>query len=377
MATRRQGRLQGRLRVLPRALLRRARSAGRRARPTQPQRIAIVHHLLLGDTLQITPLLAKCREQHPLAEIVMTVPAGLAGLYAGRPYGVQALPFSPGNAASLTALMRGAPPDLALVPGDNRHAWLAQAMGARWIVAFDGDTPGYKNWMVDEFVPVPAWPWNWGDASALLLPGAAPAAYDPADWPEPPCAAFDPPVAPYAVFHLGARNPLRHWQAPKWRALADWAASRGLHVVWSAGADEQHLVDEVDPDRRHANLAGRLDLAQLWHLVKRAGLVVCPDTGIAHLARLTGAPCVTLFGPGSVELSGAGAYWGRGPTRAVSVADVPCRNQSVVFRRHVPGMQRCVRFAPDCTDNICMQGISIAAVTEAADGVLRQAANRA
>jgi ADP-heptose:LPS heptosyltransferase len=226
-------------------------------------------------------------------------------------------------------------------------------MGARWIVAFDGDTPGYKNWMVDEFVPVPAWPWNWGDASALLLPGPAPAAFDPADWPEPPCAAFDAPAARYAVFHLGARNPLRHWQAPKWRALAEWAVARGLH----------------------ASFAGRLDLAQLWHLVKRASLVVCPDTGIAHLARLTGAPCVTLFGPGSVTLSGAGAYWGQGPTRAVSVADVPCRNQSVVFRRHVPGMQRCVRFAPDCTDNVCMQGLSIAAVTEAAEGVLRQASN--
>ena len=60
----------------PRALARsaaasrssRARSptaSSRRVEPIEPRRILIAHHLLLGDTLMLTPLLAKLRASHP------------------------------------------------------------------------------------------------------------------------------------------------------------------------------------------------------------------------------------------------------------------------------------------------------------------------
>ena len=65
-----------------------ARWGGARRRPDAPQRILVLHHLLLGDTLMVTALLAKLRERHPGAAIVMTVPGAIAPLYAGRPYGV-------------------------------------------------------------------------------------------------------------------------------------------------------------------------------------------------------------------------------------------------------------------------------------------------
>ena len=54
---------------------------------------------------------------------------------------------------------------------------------------------------------------------------------------------------------------------------------------------------------------GALDLAQLWHLLAGAELLVAPDTGVAHLGRIVGAPTVTLFGPGSALLCGAGDFW--------------------------------------------------------------------
>lgn len=44
-------------------------------------------------------------------------------------------------------------------------------------------------------------------------------------------------------------------------------------------------------------LAGRTDLAGLTDVVGRAALVVCGDTGVAHLASALGTPSVVLFGP--------------------------------------------------------------------------------
>ena len=125
------GRLAGRLRVLPRALARRFLRMQRRERPAAPRRILIAHHLLLGDTLMLTPLLAKLRERHPQARIAMTVRRTYAPLYAARPYGVEPVVFEPRDAATLDPLFALGGFDLAYVPGDNRYAWLAAAAGAR------------------------------------------------------------------------------------------------------------------------------------------------------------------------------------------------------------------------------------------------------
>lgn len=361
-------RFANRLRIIARALA--LRAARKRVRPESPRRIAIVHQLLLGDTLCLAPLLAKCRERYPSAELVVTVPPGLEPLFDNPPYGVHAVPYDPRAPRAARRLLALAGFDLALVPGENRFSWLAQALDARWIVGFAGDRPAYKNWPLDERVPFPSWPWNWADVAATLVPGPTPRPYRAGDWPDPACEPFASPARGYCVLHVGARNPLRHWQVAKWRLLAAWLEARGLAVVWSGGAADRALVREIDPAGARTSFAGELGLAQLWHLLKGAHLLVCPDTGVAHLGRVVGVPTVTLFGPGSVELSGAGEFWRASPYRAVQVADVPCRDQSVVFKREVPGMRRCVRFAPACTDNVCMQGIAIEAVTRAVEELL-------
>ena len=68
-------RLATRLHVLPRALL---RGGVRRTQPSEVRRILVVHHLLLGDTLMLTALLARLRARYPQAEIVMTVAPAMA-----------------------------------------------------------------------------------------------------------------------------------------------------------------------------------------------------------------------------------------------------------------------------------------------------------
>src|SRR5262245_27628201 len=100
-------RLHARLRVLPRALLRGLVTFGRRRRPSAPRRVLIAHHLLLGDTIMLTPLLAKLRQVYPAAEVIMTVPEPIAPIYAGSPYGTRVIPWDPRKAETLTPLFAG------------------------------------------------------------------------------------------------------------------------------------------------------------------------------------------------------------------------------------------------------------------------------
>jgi ADP-heptose:LPS heptosyltransferase len=369
-------RLPSRVAIIGRALARRI-AGGRRTRPGRPRRILVAHHLLLGDTLMLTPLLAKLRAQHPDAGIAMTVPLACAALYDGRPYGVRALGWDPRNLASVRQLLAEPPFDLAYVPGDNRHAWLAQAMGARWIVAFAGDRPAYKSWPVDELRDYPAMPGSWFDITATLVDGPPPAAFQPSEWPAPRTAAPEAPGARYCVLHVGASSRLKLWDAERWRELASELRARGCRIVWSAGPGEAALVDACTPEPADFVTAGRLDLAQLWHLLHNASLLVAPDTGVAHLGRIAGVPTIALFGPGSAKLAGHGEFWRDSPYRALTVDPFPCRDQNVLFKREIDWVRICKRRFGECTSPRCMAAIGIGEVVAACEGFLGRAGGTA
>lgn len=354
-----------RLRTFARALPKLVGRSRSRARPTAPRRVLIAHHLLAGDTLMLAPLLAKLREQYPEADIAMTMRRALASLYAGRPYGMRALVYDPRDGAALERLFAEEEFDLALVPGDNRYSWIATAIGAKWIVAFAGDRPAYKSWPVDERVRYPDAEAAWGDMVTEMVPGPAPRPYEPGDWPAPACKPFERPDRSYCVLHVEASTPLKHWPEANWMALAEALAGRGLDVVWSAGPAGADYLARIDPGRRFLALGHRLDFAQLWHLVAGARLLVCPDTSVAHLGKLTFTPTVTLFGPSSARLFGKGQFWRNAPFTEVTVPDFPCRDQRLLFKREIAWVRRCTRTTAECPQPRCMEAISVEQVLRA------------
>jgi ADP-heptose:LPS heptosyltransferase len=370
MPSLRASRLSARLALVPRAAARWVATAGRRRRPAQPRSILVAHNLLLGDTLMLAPLLAKLRDRHPAAAITMTVAPPLVPLFAGRPYGVRAVPYDLRDATAHQALAADGGFDLAIVPGDNRHAMLALAAGARWTVAAAADRPQWKNAIVDELVPMPARPTALGDLFASLVGGPPARAYARGDWPAPHGAPFELPNVPYAVLHVGAGSPLRLWEPDKWQAVAAWLAGRGFRPIWSAGPREEALVHAIDPEGRYPSYAGRLDLAQLWRLLEGARLLIAPDTGALHLAKLTVTPTVALFGPGSHVLFGPGEFWRANPFRAVTIDPFPCRDQRTVFKRELDWVRRCQRSIDECPAPRCMQAIEVAMVERAAGDLL-------
>jgi ADP-heptose:LPS heptosyltransferase len=104
------------------------------------------------------------------------------------------------------------------------------------------------------------------------------------------------------VLHPGASSRARQWPPERWAAVAREQRDAGRHVVITGGAGERRLALEVareagvDPT---VVLSGRTTLLQLTALVAAARLVVCGDTGVAHLATALGTPSVILFGPTS------------------------------------------------------------------------------
>jgi ADP-heptose:LPS heptosyltransferase len=353
--------------VVPRAIA--ARLASRPAKGPV-RRVVVAHNLLLGDTLMLTPLLAKLRRQLPEAEVTLLAAPAFVPLYSSRPYGVRALAFSPSRSETTRALMGEGPFDLGIVVGDNRYSWVAAAMRARHIVAHAGPRPLTQEWFVDEKHPYPATPAAWGDMVADLVDGPPPPPYARGDWPEPPAAPFETPTGRYAVLHVGASTPLKFWRPERWNALALWLRNRGVEPIWSGGPGEEAFVRECDPDGRHRSYAGQLDLAQMWRLLSGAALLVAPDTGIAHLGRATWTPTVALFGPGSAILAGLGDFWRNTPWHPVTEDPFPCRDQRLLFGRQVDWVRRCRRTLAECPAPRCMDAIDLGRVQITADRLL-------
>jgi ADP-heptose:LPS heptosyltransferase len=115
---------------------------------------------------------------------------------------------------------------------------------------------------------------------------------------EPPPAALSP--APGAtVIHPGAASEARRWPAGRWAKVA--AVQRD--VVITGGPDERELADRIASAAARAGaprprvLAGETDLLTLAATIAHASLLLCGDTGAAHLATAFGTPSVVLFGP--------------------------------------------------------------------------------
>ena len=326
----------------------------------------------------LAPLLKKLRERYPDAVIVMTCTPGLVSLYANHPYGVQALGFDPRDVRTFFALFRYRGFDLAFLPADNRLGWLARALDARWIVAFERDRPAYKNRLADEIRSFGDQPLALGDLiAARMVDGEAPAPYMVSDWRAPTAEPFALPPAPYCVLHGGAGSRLRYWDPEKWRALIAHLEIAGIQPVISAGPGEQRLVSQIDSRGKYPACPGNLSLAQMWRLLAGASIVVCPDTGIGHLARVAGAPSVVLFGPGSAMLVGGGEFWRNIPGRKVTIPKFPCRDENMLFRRHLPWAEHCGRSTAECASPKCMHALTDEMVIQALDSLLAETREKA
>jgi ADP-heptose:LPS heptosyltransferase len=268
--------------------------------PPRPQRppVLVLRALGLGDALTAVPALRGLRRAFPGRRLLLAA-AGEPGELL-RACGVV-------DAVVPTRGLYGPPPGARLGPhiavnlhgrGPQSHRLLAAA-GPRRIVAYACPEAGVDGPRWDEAEhEVLRW------ARLVDVAGdrrGVPAACRPDDLRlDVPGALSSRGRRRYAVLHPGASSAARRWPARRWVRLAAGLERRGVPVVLTGGPDERALVAGVAataglPSSRCT--AGELTLHGLAELVAGAALLVCGDTGVAHLATALGTPSVLLFGP--------------------------------------------------------------------------------
>lgn len=268
------------------------------ARPT----LLVLRALGLGDLLTSVPALRGLRAHHPDHRIVLAAPAALGGL-GGLIDAVDELLPTP-DVGSLA--WSGTPPEIAVnLHGSGPESiWALQALHpARLISHAHPSCPK---------VTGPSWSPDIHDVHrwCQLLGGFGIWA-DPTDL-ELPAPPVPSPAPGAVVLHPGAASGATRWPAARYSAVARALTALGQRVVITGDPEERHLgrvVAQMANLPRDAVLAGRTDLRQLAALVANARLVVCGDTGVAHLATAYRTPSVSLFGPVSPQL------WGPPPER--------------------------------------------------------------
>jgi ADP-heptose:LPS heptosyltransferase len=100
-----------------------------------------------------------------------------------------------------------------------------------------------------------------------------------------------------AVVHPGASQPDRRWSPASFAAVVDHLSTKVGAVVLTGTHAEAGLAASVAARATVAprDLSGRTPIGVLAALVAAARVVVCNDTGVAHLAGAVGTPSVTVF----------------------------------------------------------------------------------
>ena len=257
---------------------------------SSPPTVLALRALGLGDALTGVPALRGLRRAHPDARLLLAAPEVL-GSWLGSMGIVDAVV----PAVGLEPLAWDEPgPDVAVNlhgRGPQSHDVLRQLRPGQ-LVAFG--CPGEDGQDAHEGPP---WPEQVHEVDRWCsLVATVGGCCDAEDLRLPRTAAR----GGHVVVHPGAASASRRWPRTRWRAVSAVLTGAGREVVVTGTREEADLCAEV-ASLGARDLSGRLDLHQLSQLVGSAALVLCGDTGVAHLATALGTPSVLLFGPSAPQ----------------------------------------------------------------------------
>lgn len=257
---------------------------------SEPETILVLRALGLGDLLTAVPALRGLRRWRSDARIVLATPGHLGPLallsgavdevlptpglgqlrYHGDPP-VVAVNLHGSGPRSTTDLLQTRPRRLITY----RHPGHASVIGPQW-QAGQHEVDRWCALLDDAGIDC--------EPEDLALPRP----------PEPPDRSG------VVVIHPGAAAAARRWPAERFAEVAAVLRAQGNRVVVTGSTAEIPLARDVAdlaglPE--NAVLAGQLDVLELVALIGDARLLVCGDTGVAHVATATATPSVLVFGP--------------------------------------------------------------------------------
>lgn len=103
-------------------------------------------------------------------------------------------------------------------------------------------------------------------------------------------------LAPYIVFHIGNSDKRRRWNIQKFNAVGRALTRKGYSVIFCGGKQERDLTSLID--KEFQRYIGVLSAEEYVRLISGATLLLCGDTGPAHLALALNIPTTIILGGG-------------------------------------------------------------------------------
>ena len=313
-----------------------------------PGRILLIQLQQLGDVLLTSPLLVDLRAAFPSAQIDYLTSVRAASLLEGNPHPTDVIRYDRARALRMLWLVRSRRYDCVVdAQSSPRSAQVVLASGARrrigwgisgpWRLVYtdrvrrDREPPGYvvrERQRLLQPLDIPV-----ADRQPQLYLDPTERAAGKAE-----VQALDiPAAAPCVGLVLSAGSPPSVWPVERFAALAMRLAADGMvPVVLCTRGDE----DAVGRCVAMAPAAFRVDAPELRRflgILSALDVLVCGDTGPAHMAMALDVPTVTLYGPTHAR------HWNPGlpTTAAVSSPRTSCPACAGGLRRNAAS-HRCM-----------------------------------
>jgi heptosyltransferase I len=299
---------------------------GHRPPPAKIERIAMIQTAALGDTIIMSSVWHDLRAAFPKARI---------SVYAGESnLGLARLLFGAANVSLLPVkrpleslrLCRRESADIVLDfgPWPRWNALLALAIPARWRAGFR--TAGqHRHYGYDTAVLHSGQVHELANHRALVASLGVATIHPPAI-PEEVFAGEMPSLGPLVILHGWAGGFMPHhreWPSDFWVELARRFTEAGFEVELSGAPSDREDSQALAKKMRAAGVnvrdrAGEFDLAQMTRHLRAASAVISVNTGIMHLAAVTGVLTLGLNGPSQAR------RWGAVGPQAYNI-ESPCR----------------------------------------------------
>lgn len=325
-------------------------------------RILVVRAGALGDTLMATPVVRALSKTHPGSEIDFLCSASAAPLVELHPEIVEVFPLRLRNLPYALSLEKHR---LAAEISAREHAFaivLERAPRYRALVERAGITSIRS---FDETPFDPSLHSIENNLNAAGVRGALDMELHVSENDERAASALlaDLPK-PVVGLHLGygprhkkrdQSHRLKGWALDNFVALAEQLVADGVSVVVTGSEEDRADASALARLASVRDVAGRTSVRELGALIGALDLFVSVDSGPAHMAAAMGTSLIVLWGPAILEQVR--------PMSSVSEVEV---------MRHPVPCAPCydTPLMKTCRQNICMEGITPAAVHRAICGKL-------
>ena len=98
----------------------------------------------------------------------------------------------------------------------------------------------------------------------------------------------------------------RNWSIDNYKTTVQYLAGKRCRIVLTGGRSDLELEygEALAADGVADNLIGRTSLKQLAALIDAADLLICPDSGPAHMATAFGTPVLGLYATSNPDRTG-------------------------------------------------------------------------